>query len=315
MFHFLLNPYRGPTKANYQHCCVVFGEGLKALKIPFSANIDYFPDASGNYLFSAGESSPGAYIVTSAPEDFANELKTKKRIIIFDAKDEWVRSKSTHFLPISYRYFITTCVNTTNVMRPLCFAVSTRMLRAKAEPPAPWSKRRPEIAWTHRVDNHYLRNFAKSFYDKSDIPYDTYIDNFTEPTKEAYHDWCHTGRRHSPAYFEFLRQHRYLDAHGGYPTQSKNRIVQWDSWKVWEGFLSGMLVITADLDYYNIELPFKLVPFRHYIPVRYHEIEKCYKDLFSLPDAEQEAIAIAGRDFVLTHFTPDSMAKYITNSL
>jgi hypothetical protein len=315
MFHFLLAPYNGPTKANYQHCCVVFGEGLKARGVPFSANIDYFPDMSGNYLFQAAKPAPNAFIVTSAPEDFTDELNTTHRIIVFDAKDEWVRPKSTQFVPQVYRYFITTCVSTSNVMRPHCFAASNRMLRATAEPPAPWSQRSREIAWTHRVDNHYLRNLVKSFYDNSRIKYDTYLDKFAEPSQEALHDWSHTGRRHSPAYFKFLRTHRYMDAHGGYPTQTRNRIVQWDSWKVWEGFLSGMLVITADLDYYNIQLPFKLIPFVHYIPVRYHELENCYKDLFSLPDAEQEAIAMAGRDYVRDHYNPESIAAYITVSL
>ena len=315
MFHFLLNPYSGPTKANYQHSCVVFAEGLKALRIDFTANINYYPDSSGNYLFQEGVKAPDAYIVTSAPEDFVSLLQTG-RLIIFDAKDEWVRHKSKVFLPAAHRYYMTTCTKDSNIAKPLCFAASNRMLAITNKPQIPWSERSRQIAWTHRVDNHYLRNLAKAFYERNNIQCDTYIDNFGEPQEPAaQHEWNHTGRRHSPKYFEFLRTHRYLDAHGGYSTQAKNRIIQWDSWKVWEGFLSGMLVITADLDYYNILLPFKLIPFKHYIPVRYHEMEGCYKALFSLPDAEQEAIAIAGRDFVRANYNPESMAKYITNSL
>ena len=319
-FYFLLSPYGGPEKANYQHACVVLAEGLKSLQILFNSNINYYPDPSGTYLFEMGTSTPHSYIVTSAPEEFAHVLKTNKnKLIILDTKDEWIRPKSTAFIPQVHRYFMSSCCQETQVVKPWCFAASNRMLNITEhnnQHQTEWQERSDRIVWAHRVTNHALRNHALNFYKRTYTPLDTYLDNFKQPQESAaHHEWQHTGRRHSPDYFNYLSQHKYLDAHGGYPTSSHQRIVQWDSWKLWEGFLSGNLVITADLDYYNILLPFKLIPFKHYIPIRYHEMDKSYEKFFSLPDTEKEAIAREGAKFVREHFNPTSMAQYMLSML
>lgn len=316
-FHFLLSPYGGPEKANYQHACVVLGEGFRALTIPFTANIDYYPDPSGTYLFNKGEPSSTSYLVTSAPEEFAAFIQASpQKLLVLDTKDEWIRPKSTEFIQQAHRYFMSSCTNPSSVVKPYCFGASNRILTATAAPPLPWKSRSSKIVWAHRVGNHALRNYTQQYYNKTKAPISSYLDNFVKPADPAaLHEWQNTGRRHSPAYFEFLRHHKYLDAHGGYPTQSRQRIVQWDSWKLWEGFLSGNLVITADLDYYNIVLPFPLTPYKHYIPIRYDTMEKSYEKFFSLPDIEKEAIARQGREFVRTHYNPESIAKYVLSQL
>ena len=340
MYHFLLSPYNGPTKANYQHACIILAEGFKELNLSYTANIDYFPDCSGTYLFNKGTDEKAQYLITSAPEEFATEIREKgtKKLIVIDTKDEWVRPKSAQFLTQSHKYFMSSAKLSSPVIKPYAFALSSRMIAAVStlefppmDPPPPaqatesptdapapkpqptlWSQRQKAIVWAHRVDNHSLRNIVKNFYDKSKTPVATFLDNFAKPNADE-HLWSHTGRRHSPAYFSFLANHRYVDAHGGYPV-GLTRINQWDSWKVWEGFLAGALVITADLDYYNIRLPHRLVPYEHYIPVRYDQLETSYAKLFRLPDAEQERIAKSGRDFVLAHYCPTAMAQYVIDS-
>jgi len=320
MFYFLLDPYVAPNKANYQHACIVLAEGMKQLNMPYSANIDYYPDISGAYLFNKTEHPTYTYIITSSPENHAatiiQEAQNGRRLIIIDTKDEWVRPKSAQYLQFCYRYFMSTCKITTNQIRPYCFAASNRMLEATSAPSLPWLSRNPDIVWAHRVDNHSISNTVKEYYSRKKYPLATFLDNFTTPTEPNVdtHHWNHTGRRHSPAYFEYLRQHRYLDAHGGY-LKTKTEIIQWDSWKVWEGLLSGMLVITADLDYYNIKLPHRLIPYKHYIPVRYDQIQASYEALFRLPDIEQQVIANEGRKFVLEHYTPQAMAAYFSSQL
>jgi len=291
-------------------------EGLKALNIPFTANIDYFPDISNTYLFTAGNANKAHYIITSAPEEFVEEIKSftneKKKLIIFDTKDEWIRAKSTQFISMSHRYFMSTAITTSLVVRPFAFAVSNRMIESIKQD-SPWKKREASIIWAHRVTNHTLRNLVKSYYIKNKIQLATFLDNFTVPDPETSHMWNHTGRRHSPQYFDFLTKYKYLDAHGGYPGRLST-ISQWDSWKVWEGFLAGCLVITADLDYYNIRLPFRMIPYEHYIPIRYDDLEESYGKLFQLPDIEQERIAKSGQAFVLKYYNPSKMAEYVINA-
>ena len=323
MFYFLLRPYKKPTEANYQHAAILFAEGLQALNHPFSANIDYFPDPSGNYLFQKDTVNKDVkYIVTSHPEDFKDLLLQLQhyKLIIFDSKDEWIRSSSTSLSHLSYRYFMTTAKVITDKVKPLCFGATNRMIAVTAAATSKWSDRKEAIFWAHRVDNHQIRNFVKNYYTRSNTPLHIHLDNF-EPEAEAAveeavaaHYWQHTGRRHSPSYFKALQEYRYMDAHGGYPTR-EGSINQWDSWKVWEGLLAGMLVITADLDYYKIKLPFALVPYQHYIPIRYDHIDDGYNALNRLSDEKKTAIAKAGQEYALKNFTPKSMSKYIMDQL
>jgi hypothetical protein len=326
MFYFLLKPYKKPTEANYQHAAILFAEGLQALNKPFTANIDYFPDPSGNYLFRQGTvDKTTQYIVTSHPEEFKDLLlllqqQKQLKLIIFDSKDEWVRSSSTALSHLSYRYFMTTAKVITDKVKPLCFGATNRMVAAISPSTSckQWQDRKEAIFWAHRVDNHQIRNYVKNYYARSNTPLHIHLDNF-EPAVDtaeatALHYWEHTGRRHSPAYFNALQECRYMDAHGGYPTR-EGGINQWDSWKVWEGLLAGMLVITADLDYYKIKLPFPLLPYQHYIPIRYDHIEDGYNALNRLSDEKKAAIAKAGQEYALKNFTSKPMAKYIMDQL
>lgn len=323
MFYFLLKPFIGPKQANYQHAPIVFAEGLQQHKIKFSANINYYPDPSGNFLFIKTDTPPPntIYIVTAHPEDFKDEMAAfndtrKYDIIIFDSKDEWVRPQSTSLLQYAHRYFMTTNKVVTDRIKPLCFALSNRMIDIiQSQPKIPWLDRQDSIFWAHRVDNHQLRNIVKDVYDKQGILYHKYLDNFESPEDPvALHWWTQTGRRHQPQYFAELQKYKYMDAHGGYLNR-EGGIIQWDSWKVWEGLLSGMLVLTADLDFYNIKLPYKLIPFVHYIPVRYNHIPDAYANLTRLTDEKKMQIALQGQQFALQNFNPKSMAKYILDQL
>ena len=319
MFYFLLKSYNGPTQANYQHSCIVFAEGLIKINIPFKSNIDYFPNESEIFLFQKDViKKETIYIVTAHPEDFTEDiirLKAEgKTIVIFDSKDEWIRPQSTNLLYLAHRYFMTSSNITTKIIKPLCFAISNRMIEiVTAQKKRPWSARSEEIFWAHRVTNHRLRNIIKDFYDKKAIGYHTHLDNFTAPDTSI-HYWNHTGRRHNPEYFAELQKYKYMDAHGGYDTKD-GRIVQWDSWKVWEGFLSGMLVITADLDFYKIKLPYDLQPYVHYIPIRYTNIEESYAKFESIPDKKREEIALNGHRYVLENFCPEAISKFIMKEL
>lgn len=319
MYYFLLNPYIEPAKANYQHSCVVIAEGFKKLGIEFGANIDYYPDLEGNYLFKQTEFKDQELIITSAPEDFKQQIDEMvrlphRRLIIIDTKDEWVRNKSVQMLPLAYKYFMSTSRLSNAKVRPWVFGYTQRMMDSVKS--LKWEDREERIAVCHRVDNHQIRNMVVEHYNRKKIKYNIFNDRFDQQMGAEEWDthwWRITGRRHSEAYFSYIGSHKYLDAHGGY--LSGQNVVQWDSWKVWEGFLSGTLVITADLDYYRIHLPFPLKPWEHYIPIRYDQMEASYDKLFRLPDEQQQRIAEAGRQYVLEHYSPERLAEIINKNM
>jgi len=319
MFYFLLNSYNSPNKANYQHSCILLAEGLKKMGYTIGGNIDYFPDQAGNYTICKAALTNQTYIITSSPEDFADDIKQilqtpKRRLIIIDTKDEWVRSKSTQFLTVAHRYFMSTATIVNNTIRPWVFGITQRLIDSASPSNKSWSEREAGIVWAHRVGNHQLRNIVNVYYKERQIHVVKYLDEYKTPDGSDLHNWNHSGRRHSKEYFEFIGKHRYIDAHGGYSI-NRDQIVQWDSWKIWEGFLAGCLVITADLDYYKIKLPFPLIPFEHYIPIRYDQLGISYDKLFSMSDIDQAKVASAGRKYILEHYTPENLTKYMLNNV
>jgi hypothetical protein len=316
-FYFLLKPYLGPSmahQADYAHLSVWFAEGLQALNIPFSSNIDYYPDPSGNFLFRQSLSTSYQFIVTQMPENFSNELlhakKLHKKIIILDDKDQWCRHTSTQFIPIAYKYLMTTSIRPTPPIIPICFSITNRLIQAFNNI-TPFSQRSRSIAFTHRVSNHSVRNFVKDFYSTHNTPVSVFHDQFATPSDPVeLHWWAVTGRRHSNQYFSFIQSHMLVDAHGGYFANDRS-ILQWDSWKFWEAILAGSAVITADLKYYNIALPFDFIPFVHYLPVRYDNILESYQRILSLSDKQLATIANNARNFVLSKYSPQSIVAHI----
>ena len=326
MIHFLLVPYQEATASNYQHQCVGLAEGLVSLSIPFTANINYYnaPNTS-EYLFKPINDSSDAYdkiqyIITEKPEKFKPQLEQfheqNKKIVILDNKDEWIRHVSTDFLKICHKYFMSTCQLNIALIKPLCFSLTTRMIDTITSP-KPWAERSNSIFVSHRVTNHAIRNYVISYYDKAKINIHNFNDKFSEPTDSVENHWWRlTGRRHSVKYYEAVQAYKFIDAHGGYfKNNTLTKLYQWDSWKFWEGFLCGCAVISADLDYYRIKLPFPLVPYKHYIPVRYDALQDSYTTLYKFTDAELESIAVEGRKYVLEHYSPENMAKYILENI
>lgn len=321
MFYFLLKPYESPDKANYQQTSVIFATGLKHADIDFSASCNYYSDISGNYLLKKGVPTKDTkFVVTDRPEEYRSELveflKKGIKIIIFDSKDEWIRNKSTEFIGICHAYFMTTCTVKMKKVHPLTFTISEPLF-AEVCPASNWKTRNNSIVVAHRVTNHSVRNYVLSYYAKSKSPVTIYDDKFANPTDlSELHTWSMTGRRFSIKYLTFLKKHKFIDAHGGYFTDpSLKSIVQWDSWKFWEGFICGCVVISADLDYYNIQLPCKLTPYKHYIPIRYNDIENSYKKMFELSDDQLESIALEGQAYVLSNYTSQKVTQYILDKI
>jgi len=325
-FHFLLKELNDsvPTAVNDQHTCVVFAQGLKKLGLSYSGNLSFLKNYENDeYLITPtdGPPNPDSIIVCCSPDTFVKELgeyyRQGHKIILFDTRDEWNRAEYDRFIPISYCFFRSSyqVSNMVQNVKPFAFALSDRIIRYAQN--NDWNTRKSVILEAHRVTNHSVRNYVKSFYasGKCPIPVEFYNDNFEEPKQstEEYFHWCQSGRRHSEKYYQKLASVQMLDAHGGYFQQ--NKIVQIDSWKLWEGFACGCLVIAIDFKYYGIKLPFDLVGFKHYIPIRYDKLEESYTLLARLTDLQRQKIAECGRQFVLDQYSPEGMANYICSAV
>lgn len=86
------------------------------------------------------------------------------------------------------------------------------------------------------------------------------------------------------------------------------RSIQWDSWRFWEGLAAGCLVFNIDLDYYGVQLPVMPVNGKHYVGLRLHHMQQSVDEVLADPE-RMAAIAKAGREWAIEHYSPIGLAK------
>jgi hypothetical protein len=86
------------------------------------------------------------------------------------------------------------------------------------------------------------------------------------------------------------------------------RLIQWDSWRFWEGFAAGALVFNFDLPHYGVNLPVMPENFVHYVGLRLDSIDEAFARLRNDPGLA-ERIAVQGRAWALEHYSPLGLAR------
>jgi hypothetical protein len=86
------------------------------------------------------------------------------------------------------------------------------------------------------------------------------------------------------------------------------RLIQWDSWRFWEGLAAGCLVFNLDLPHYGVQLPVMPENFVHYIGVRPDSAGEAFARLDREPGLAAR-IAAQGRAWALEHYTPAALAR------
>jgi hypothetical protein len=322
-FYFLLEELndQNPLAVNDQHTMVVFAQGLQSLQIPFCGNRNFLPHyESSGCLIQQGPLLPTATLVTTAPHRFETELAScSNPLLLMNTRDEWNAHEFDKYSSRTTLYFRSSYHASTQQpnVKPFAFSLSNRILKATEDVDmSKWSEREPVLLEAHRVTNHTVRNYVKQYYlsGQCPVPVSFYNDKFSEPTdSEERFLWGQSGRRHSMAYYNKLKQVQMLDAHGGYMHPTK--LVQVDSWKLWEGFAAGCLIVAPDFNYYGIKLPYELIGLKHYIPIRYDKIKESYQILARLTGEQKQRIATEGRAHVLKNYCPEGMASYVLRCL
>lgn len=239
---FFSSKYSTPNWARYQHTSIVIAEGLKALKIPFCGNVDYwFDNNSNSYLiqkdskkFEANIHIYSSHYLIDNPEalkscdwskinvlldnedgfdspcmdpkyekfDLILRCHYNKKFESFTEKMEWAQERNASYLPQT---------------KPWNFGLSNRII---------------EYVDKHRnvkIDNKVLCNFRMShnirkmgveaFNPILAKKYNIY-NNITESldvnhTKDPLGYWAQTGRRHNETYYKDINQSILTYAFGG----------------------------------------------------------------------------------------------------
>ena len=87
-------------------------------------------------------------------------------------------------------------------------------------------------------------------------------------------------------------------------------ILQWESFKMWEGFMAGCAVILPHLEVHGLELPTMPIAGEHYVAVDFEAAAIArLRTALASGALDLEAIGTAGRAWALANYSPVSFAS------
>jgi hypothetical protein len=195
---------------------------------------------------------------------------------------------------------------------PWAIGLTNRTLRMAASVPEPPERRRAvyvNYGASHPYE-HTTRLKAKTLLHPALAPeLETYQPEFADlsaPPADAYDRlmWEQTSKRHSRVYFERMKSCLVSSAFCGHeipaaPWNPQNycvgggrarlrrrffdlvqtidprplRVISGDSFRFWESLACGTVPMQVDFEHYGLHLPVRPEPFRHYLPVRFDDLE------------------------------------------
>ncbi len=235
--------------------------------------------------------------------------------------------------------------------RPWALGLTSRVLQCTRDA-QPWAQRRRAIAVNFNASHPYIHP-ARALMEQAFVPaaerhfeIDRTRDDLKQPPADAWDRlmWEQTQHRHARSYYARLGADQAVAAFCGemippgpfappylvgggrarllrrlYETLAvfdarPRRLIQWDSWRFWEGLAAGCLVFNFDLPHFGVELPVMPENFVHYIGVRPDNVAEAFARLAAEPGLP-ESIAAQGRTWVLAHYTPRALAERFLQTL
>ncbi len=352
--YFCVTPLGPPEDTGYSHALVALAEGLRELGVPTCANIDAWRESSeaGETLFRQRpgvrpEDCPvvvmdNCWTYHGRPlPDWLADHRRGFRACFFDYEDAYpsisTREPFRRF-DFVFRPHWSAAERHPDNFRRWAFGPTGRILRETNRAPA-FAGRERRVFVSHRVA-HPLRTRANTRFLEPlarRLPLHRHADDFVPP-EDAYHrlQWHQTGRRHHPAYYEELGRSRAAACFGGKldgppltgisPPRSawrrlrirlgltEDRLVQWDSFRLWEAWCSGAVTLHLDLARHGALLPEMPVNGVHYLGVDLDRPEEAIERLCD-DDEGIARIAAAGRSWALEHYHPAAVARRLLRTI
>lgn len=359
--YFYCIPPDTPEKTGYPHTMICLGDGLKALGIDACANINYWqlaPDTE-EYLFRHDpDVTPDDCSIVVLNQDwfrvankpFPQHLfhPNRKYITVYLDSDD---GSKTHAYNPEFRqfdYIFKVCCNRyfkyPDNIRPWAQGISSRMLRELENvPPIQARKRQLLVNFRepHKIKHSVRRIVRKELLTQIDavLPVNNVVEGLDNFSTEPYHymQWSQTGRRHSPRYFQSLKDYAACACFGGFfvtplprdPSTAtsrllkkilsklewkSNRITDWDNWRYWESLTAGCVSVREDFDKYGFVIPVMPENWRHYIGIDLSNIKIAVDRIASEPEI-LEKISIEGRQWALENYSPVPTALRFLNTV
>ncbi|MCU0565075.1 MAG: glycosyltransferase [Oculatellaceae cyanobacterium Prado106] len=215
---------------------------------------------------------------------------------------------------------------------PWAFGLSNRMLQELENLPD-FSDRRQALLVNFRLGHPIRKAIQTQFLPliQATLPIDESVDSTAvSPTDEyAYLHWVQTDRRHYPNYYQRLRETAACACFGGllinpWPldafgpskwedrllnkiltiaSPTPRRIMNWESWRLWEAMAAGCIAFHVDFEKYGVGLPVMPVNWTHYIGVDLDDMQAAADRLAAEPQLLSQ-ISAAGRAWAIQHYSP-----------
>ncbi|MBF2066719.1 MAG: glycosyltransferase family 1 protein [Calothrix sp. C42_A2020_038] len=344
------------SQVGYPHLLITLAEGLKTLGLEVYANNSYWrlsPD-SEDYLFPNNpDISHEDCSIVVFQDVFSENIITPEQLFhknrkYITAALEDCDGAVTFTLRPEYRkadfvfksHFNSKLKFPSNVY-PWAFGLSERIIEStKNHQSFQERAKRLLISFRHNKFPHSVRKTVeRELATKLEkiIPLDQFTDSNPSTNSYDYWQWHRTGRRHSPNYYQRLKDSSACAAFGGFfvPAFPKdpativsrafkagyslsgfksNRIIQWDSWRFWESLASGCATFHVDFEKYGCQLPVMPENWRHYIGIDLDNIDEAISRIQDEPEI-LEKVSIEGKLWALENYSPVATAMRFLKSV
>lgn len=188
-----------------------------------------------------------------------------------------------------------------------------------------------KVDLTHTVRRAIKEKFEPAI--DSLIPINNKVNSSQQSPVDPYHylKWVQTGKRHYPDYYQRLQNSMACACFGGWfvPFFLKNpggkfsticlsvsrrinlkshKVLQWDSWRLWESWGAGCVTFHLDFEKYGFMLPVMPENWKHYIGVDLDNVQDTIDRIKDEPEILAK-IAKEGRKWSFEYYSPKPVAK------
>ncbi len=331
----------GEPSFHYSSICLA--EGLKAIGVPIFANkncwlINLDPP---EYLFQQhdnihpndcaicaidvlGIATGWKHPINEINYDFDPNLI----LIIIDRNDSEIRFNNLDRYHAVLRTHIVNTITYPNNYIPWVFGISNRIQQTTQNNLSFEDKRKEALSIFRTSTNQGVRvamdlSFIPHLESKITINRKLIFQDEVEIESGSFHDLYHSQIKthHIPKYFEALKQAQFCCCYGGnfsyvellrntttsHELEQKSSVVRWDSWRLWEAFAAGCVVIHLDFEKYGFRLPIQPVNWKHYVGIDLSNPKATAERILDEPETMAK-IASEGKIWALENYNSISVA-------
>jgi hypothetical protein len=336
-YHFL-------DETTYEHVSVVLAQGLSELGYVNYGSCNYWEEFQSDYLIKqTALSSHVNYIAIISSSYHLKNLnsiesirKLVKYLILIDSEDGGEKTECKPFYSsfdlVLRCHYSSKIENAKNVI-PWQWGITNHMIKWIRDANEHNSKKiQINFRVPHQARNmgikilsksvskrfqivreiDYLEDHVRGFLTEEQLHYvrltqNRCLPNYAKRIKDSALAFSFAGWFYVNEQMYLIRKIKNIAIRLGVKIPKSAVLVQFDSWRLWENFFSGVPVVHFDLDLYSAQLPVQPVNGVHYLGVdlrgRVNGV-----DLNRFLDNKSE-ISQAARDFVNQHYTPRAIAS------